>query len=253
MDRDNPYIAPQTEPDPGLEWHEPRSLGFGRGAVWLSEGFTYFKREPGAWIMTTVVGFVIMVALSVLPLVNIVSSLLNYVFLGGLILGIKAQDNGDGFSVAYLFAGFKKHFVPLFLLALLSFVITVLSIVLAIGLVLGSYSIQLTDITGIVTTMSSDITMLLLVVLIVIALLLPLFMAMWFAPALIVLHEIALLHAMKLSFIACIKNMLPFLLYGILGLLLMIVAAIPLFLGYLLIIPLFLGSIFVSYRDIFVD
>jgi uncharacterized membrane protein len=47
--------------------------------------------------------------------------------------------------------------------------------------------------------------------------------------------------------------MLPFLVYGLVGLGLAIVASIPLMLGWILLVPVSLASIYTSYCDIFED
>jgi len=59
------------------------------------------------------------------------------------------------------------------------------------------------------------------------ALLLPVFMALWFAPALAMFHQQGPAEAMKASFVACLKNILPFLVYSVIVLLLAFVASIP--------------------------
>jgi uncharacterized membrane protein len=91
----------------------------------------------------------------------------------------------------------------------------------------------------------------LLAVLIAIALALPLVMALWFAPALVVFHELDAVAAMKASFTGCLRNIVPFLVYGIVGLLLAVVAMIPLGLGWLVLGPVLAASVYASYRDIY--
>jgi uncharacterized membrane protein len=81
---------------------------------------------------------------------------------------------------------------------------------------------------------------------------LPLLMALWFAPALVIFHDVQPMAAMKSSFQGCLRNMLPFLIYGIVGFLLAIVAVIPLGLGLLVLGPVMWGTMYVGYRDIFV-
>jgi uncharacterized membrane protein len=83
------------------------------------------------------------------------------------------------------------------------------------------------------------------------ALLLPVMMAMWFAPLLVVFHELGAWEAMKQSFSACLKNFLPFLWYGVLLLLLSLLAMIPLGLGFLVLWPVIVASLYTSYRDIY--
>jgi len=79
----------------------------------------------------------------------------------------------------------------------------------------------------------------------------PLFMALWFAPALVYFNGMPPVEALKASFGACAKNTLPFLVYGLIVLILTFFAALPLFLGFLVLLPVIAGSIYVSYRDIF--
>jgi uncharacterized membrane protein len=87
--------------------------------------------------------------------------------------------------------------------------------------------------------------------LVALALSIPIYMALWFAPALVVLREMAPVEAIKESFLGCLKNILPFLVYSIVLMVLGIVAAIPLGLGWLVLGPTMIASVYVSYRDIY--
>ena len=95
------------------------------------------------------------------------------------------------------------------------------------------------------------LTTLLLAVLVMLALSLPLYMAMWFAGPLIVLAQFEIVPALKTSFFACLKNILPFLVWSIAIFFLALFASIPLFLGWLLLGPVLMASIYLGYRDIF--
>ena len=93
-----------------------------------------------------------------------------------------------------------------------------------------------------------------LVVLVMTLFMIPLLMLFWFAPTLIVLHDdVGIIEAMKLSFLGCIRNILPFLIYGIVGFILMILASIPFGLGWLVLGPVLFGTIYASYKDIFLE
>jgi uncharacterized membrane protein len=85
------------------------------------------------------------------------------------------------------------------------------------------------------------------------ALLLPLLMATWFAPTLIVLQEMGVGAAMKASFAGCVKNILPFFLYGVITLVASVIASVPLGLGWLLLLPLLFLSVYTTYRDIYFE
>jgi len=91
----------------------------------------------------------------------------------------------------------------------------------------------------------------LIVILVVLALLIPIMMAYWFAPALVALNGMSALAAMKLSFVACLRNFVPFLIYGLIGLVLAVLAILPVGLGMLVLGPVMTASIYTSYRDIF--
>jgi uncharacterized membrane protein len=56
---------------------------------------------------------------------------------------------------------------------------------------------------------------------------------------------------MKMSFSGCLKNILPFLLYGIIAMVLFILATIPIGLGLLVVVPMLTASIYTGYRDIY--
>jgi uncharacterized membrane protein len=94
-------------------------------------------------------------------------------------------------------------------------------------------------------------TAILLPMLVIFALFIPVLMAYWFAPALVALEGVTAIEAMKLSFVACLRNILPFLLYGVIVTVLSFVAAIPFMLGFLVLSPVIIASIYTAYRDIF--
>ena len=76
-------------------------------------------------------------------------------------------------------------------------------------------------------------------------------MAAWFASALVALDGMEPWQALKSSFFACLKNIIPFLVYGLVMLVLSIIATIPLGLGWLVLGPLTIASIYTAYRDVF--
>ncbi|MGW8182992.1 MAG: hypothetical protein ACWGMT_03445, partial [Burkholderiales bacterium] len=87
---------------------------------------------------------------------------------------------------------------------------------------------------------------------------LPLMMALWFAPLLTFFHGVKPLPALKLSFMGCLRNILPMSVYG-LAILAALVVLVPLGLriglydlGLWLIAPVLVPSIYTSYRDIYV-
>jgi uncharacterized membrane protein len=75
--------------------------------------------------------------------------------------------------------------------------------------------------------------------------------ALWFAPALVVFDDVAPIEALKESWSASMRNIVPFLIYGVLWIIAAVVASIPLMLGWFVLMPLTLLSMYRAYVDIF--
>jgi uncharacterized membrane protein len=250
-----PESAPRPEAPPPGGW----SVAAGRGAAWWSEGWRLFAAAPWIWLAITAVFTVIMVVLALVPFVGQFASTLLYPVLGGgVLLGARALDRGEPLTVATLFACFSDRFGPLLLVALLYcagwLVISVIALVILIGGVgLGALSALLAadPLQGGLDALSGLGASAFGVILIVVLLGMPLVAAYWFAPALVVFRGDEPLAAMKESFVANLRNILPFLVYGLIGIALGVVAAIPLLLGWLVLAPVFAASVYASYKDIF--
>ena len=78
-------------------------------------------------------------------------------------------------------------------------------------------------------------------------------MALWFAPALVVMRNMQPVEALKASLAASMKNIGAMLLFGILFFVASIVASIPFGLGWILLSPVVLLCAWRSYRDVFGD
>ncbi len=257
---ETPLPAPVPPPPPAAAPPpDGDSVPTGHGLDWWTSAWRLFTAAPGTWLVITIVYIAILFALSVIPLLGqFAVSLLHPVLAGGIVLGCREQDRGGTLKVAHLFAGFGPKLSPLVILALLYFAGWLLIGVVAVGLVLtvigGGALAAIASGDAIQTgyVLLSTMSMGALVVLLVCALLIvPLLMAFWFAPPLIVLRNDEPVAAMVTSFRACLRNMLPFLVYGILGLALVVIACVPLFLGLLVLIPVAAATVYTSYKDIF--
>lgn len=253
----NPYAAPKPNPgSPGGQQSGPsqpdgRTVGAGRGWDWISEGFGMFGKQPGTWIVISIALGVILIVLAPIPLLGSLASALVFpIFGGGLMLGCKQIDAGGTLAFNHLFAGFKQNTSELFMVGLFNlvgwtFIVVIAIAVMGFGLVMGLLRGEL------VAMASIPITSILIAALLAAGLSLPLYMASWFAPALIVLQGMSSGAALKASFCACLKNILPFTVYGLVLMVLGVIAAIPLGLGYLVLGPVIVTSIYIGYRDIF--
>jgi uncharacterized membrane protein len=240
--------------------NEITTVASARGAAWLVEGFNYFRHSPGAWIGSIIILVVINIALGIFPLFGfLIMQLVMPVFIGGLILGCREIGNGGSLQINHLFAGFKGYFGGLVVVGLiytLGGIFIIMSMVLVMFITIGLDVIS-NAINGDTTLMieylnnTDYLRSILLVILIGLFFYVPLLMAFWFAPALIVLDGQSPLQSMKYSFLGCLKNIMPFLIYGLVGLVLSLLATIPLMLGWLILMPMIIASIYLAYIDIY--
>jgi hypothetical protein len=230
-----------------------RAVGAGQGWVWIADGFGLFRKAPGIWIAQVVILFVILIVLAFIPLLGAVATfLLMPVFIGGLILGCRALQSGGELELGHLFAGFEKaHLGNLIVLGALTIAgwFVVMLPVIAIAGTGAVFGLMRGDAASLAAMGGSFV----LAGLVALALSIPIYMALWFAPALVVLRGLAPVAAVKESFLGCLKNLVPFLIYGIVLLVPSIFATIPFLLGWLVLGPVVIASIYVAYRDIYGD
>jgi uncharacterized membrane protein len=237
----------------------PATVDAGNGVTWWSEGWRLFKAAPGVWIGIALLFIVIMVLLACIPMIGTVATtLLAPVLAGGVLTGCRAQDRGGELTIAHLFASFSDRLGPLVIVGLLYLAGSFAIVVVVAGLLFAAVGV-----TGIGTLLAGDPLQAGLAALatfgigaVIAALLglllgIPLMMAYWFAPALVVFRNDEPFAAMKASFVASLVNVLPMLVYSVLGLVFAIVATIPFGLGWLVLAPVFAGSVYASYKDIF--
>jgi uncharacterized membrane protein len=247
--------VPPVSPGEDLELVIPgRVVDAGKGWEWVAGGWRLFVRAPLMWIISIILVFICFVAVNFVPFLgNIATALFQPVVLAGFVVASHSLDRGGDFELDHLLAGFKNTFGNLVVVGLLFLLgeCVILLVFVAFLLMTVGAAVLAAGTEEISHVIMASIPAFVLGGLIALALLVPLVAAYWFAPALVVMHEMQPLDAMKASFAACFRNFLPFLVYSVLLLLLGIVAAIPLGLGYLVLVPMMIAGIYVSYRDIF--
>jgi uncharacterized membrane protein len=201
------------------------------------------------WIAIIVVFLVIFFVIGLIPFVgSLAAALLGPVFAGGIAIGCQALRDGGELEIGHLFAGFKENTAKLVMIGVLNLLAWVVIAVIILALVGGSvFSVMMGAGDGGAAAGMS----LVIASLIGLALGVPVYMAIWFAPALVALNDFEPLRAIKASFGACLKNIVPFLLYGVILFALAIVASIPFLLGWLVLGPVLAASVYTAYRDIF--
>jgi len=228
-----------------------RGVAAGRGWDWIAAGWELFKKQAGMWIALTLVALVIFVVLAFIPFLGSIASIvLTPVFGAGIVIGCRAIEEGRALEIGHLFAGFKEKLAPLATVGAI-YLGAAIVIALVVGLATGaSIFAMMSGHAPEVATPAAALTVV-LALLIMLALLLPVMMAIWFAPPLVVFHDKSAVEAMQESFTGCLRNIVPFLVYGVVMLALSLVASIPLGLGWLVLGPVLAASLYTSYKDIY--
>jgi hypothetical protein len=187
----NPYSAPAaTVADPAAPQGKlvpgGRGVAAGHGWTWIAQGWDLFKRQPALWIGIAVTLFVILLVLAFIPLLGpLVNTLLWPVLSAGLLLGCRALDEGGHLEFGHLFAGFRERFGTLITVGAITFGVS-LAIGILVALVMG---VGIGTMLGGGPGPDAAPEMLMTMVhamLVMFALMMPLAMAMWFAPALVI-------------------------------------------------------------------
>ena len=220
---------------------EYREVDIGACFDWLRQGWALFAGNPGAWIGSTVLLLVILLAISIVPVFGqIGANLLLPIFGAGLLQLCRVQSEGGQAEIVDIFIGFLKNAGPLVMVGVIYaagvFGIAFFAVLLAKSGLLGR-------------TITPGGFM--LAALLVLILSIPVIMATWFAPALVFFHNMKPVDAMKASFEAGIKNWMAMCFFGIILMIMAFFAMLPIGLGLLLLLPVFSGAVYASYRDIF--
>jgi len=287
----NPFQAPESDVAPSPD--QPNRNGTGNknvkyqsvpilnGASWIVDGFRNFLSSPFKWLLVVFLYIAMLGTLSLLPFVSIIGSIIAPIFVAGLMICAHENKYQDGFRINNLFEGFSLNGGKLAGLGALNLgmiiglfiVIAIIAVAIFFGTI-GSLE-EIETLFDPNTFNAESLLLILLVVLIAVAFILPITMAFWFAPALVIFHDVDIFAALKLSFMGCIKNMLPYLIYSLFYIIIYCIAAIPVFflaafigdsdpniimliitvllalVEVLMFTAVFFTSIFASYEDIF--
>jgi hypothetical protein len=240
-----------------------RSVAAARGWQWLTEGFVLFQKNPLMWVMITLGLFVAYKFILFIPIIGVAAILMMPIVLVGLMEGCRALDLGQELKPAYLLSGFTRNTAALAALGAI-YLAGNLLILLAITQLGGESLTQVLQFMSKQKVTPENIHLIrdavsnaTFAVLVGGLLSLPLNMAYWFSPLLVYLHDMKISQAMWVSLKACLQNIMPFLIYGgILFLALMVVTPLSmatriLDLGMWLLAPLIIPSVYTSYKDIF--
>jgi len=213
---------------------------------WFKGGWAIFSRNKMEWVVIALIFGVIAVFLSFIPLIGgIVLSLIIPLLAGGMLHAARKAANKENIEIGDLFYAFsnQEKRTPLLIIGLI-----LMAVGLVVSFVMGAAF--LSTIGGVAP--GGDVPTV-GVGSIIVGLMVYAFMAMafYFAPALVMFSNMAPVDAVKNSLMGSLQNILPFLLFILIYLVLAFVAAIPIMLGFLVLIPVMMGAIYLAYKDIF--
>lgn len=254
---ENPYQAPQatvadyleSNPD-GAILAEPRAVNVGQGAAWIRSAWEIFKASPGAWILMMVALLVLGFVASKWPYAKLLQNLaFPFVAAATGVMGDRLR-RGEALDFGALVNQLAARAMPLLGVGLLYLAMVTIVAVVAFLPLVGMNGLR--AFYGGAAPIKPDLSFV-VAMLVFLALAVPAFMAVYFAPILVALHGYSPIAALQSSFRACLRNVLPFLLYGVLALLLSIAATIPVLLGWFIVGPLLLITVYSAYRDIYFE
>ncbi len=274
----NPYAAPLARvadaPAPvqdGEFLPQGRAVAAGRGWQWIVEAWLIFRHQPGLWMGAMLLILLAALLLNLIPVLGqLAVSLLTPVIGAGLLAGARAIDAGGSFELGQVLAGFRLHTGRL--LGIGAFSLASIVVFFAAVMVIGGVGMGMSMMSGDTAGMMAGAAGMALGTLVGFALLIPFYMALWFAPALVIFNDYRSVDALKASFAVCLKNIVPFLVYGLaffvvgvsvlfaIGLVsallslagpLMMLAVIPFALAALVFVPVVVASVYTAYRDLF--
>ena len=228
---------------------ESRQVPAGNAWAWIVSGFNLFKANPVMWIVIFLIYLAIIVPISLVPVIgSVVSTLIAPVFAAGMMWGCRALVLKQDLEINHLFEGFKKNTAQLIAVGgIYMLCLLVIAVMIVLSLDKGTLAMLMKG----QELSPEQASAMMLPILFAMLFIMPVLMAYWYAPVLIGLHDLKVLDAMKMSFIACLKNMVPFLIYGLIFTLILVVAIIPVGLGLIVAVPVMMTSLYTSYVDVF--
>ncbi|MFP1682387.1 BPSS1780 family membrane protein [Alloalcanivorax sp. C16-1] len=235
-----------------MQLSEPRKVTVGEALGWIGDGMKLLSGHWGVVIGALVLIFVITTVLQFIPLIGpLAQPFLMTLLYGGLVKMFHRIDTTGQSDFTDLFAGFSQRTGPLLLLSLAQ-----LGVFLAIGLLVGGLMVMTLG-AGALSGMDPGATsgglsgglflVLMLVAVVVVTLVAFLF---YFTVPLVMLTDTGPGRALKLSFQACLKNLIPMVVYGLVATVIVALAALPALLGWLFVMPILAGAFYLSFKQV---
>lgn len=261
MSEVNPYQQPAadvavTNTGAELVLGEPKKISVGDAMSWFGQGKDLLSGNWGLVLGCLIVIMLLNMAVQFVPFIGWLAGMFLMTLLyAGLVKIFHRLDQEGEAEFADLFAGFSENTGSLVILALIQMALYFVVIV-AFGAMM--FFIAGLD-AGAISAMESG-TMpafagagMAVAVVAMFLVFVALGMLFYFSIPLVFLGNMGPGDALAASIKACLKNLLPLILYGIVAMLLVMVASIPLLLGLLFAMPLLAGAYYASFKQVFAE
>jgi uncharacterized membrane protein len=238
-----------------------RSVPAGNGIAWWREAFSWLFGDMSRLLVWVGMGLAVTflnVLLNKGSLLGMAASIvLSFLLAGGLMRAAERTGRGEAVGFGDLFGGFGPSagalasgglMVLLAMAALWGLLLTV-GVVTVLGAIAAALSQSDPDALAAAAVGVGGLALIGLLVFLL--LLIPLSLAAWLAPALIVLRGVRPLDALRLSLRASWRNLGALSVYGLAFIGLAVVASLMIMLGWLFLVPLCYLSAYAAYRDLF--
>ena len=239
-----------------------------QGAAWLVDGWRLFRAAPLGWLAMVFAYWIIMTLASVVPFIGVAAaSIMVPAFSVGFMAAARAASRRAPVELSLLFDGFRHQ-------AKSQLVLGVIYLVCLGTLLFATTLVDDGALAGWMLTghrpaedalQSDDFLQALAVAALLYT---PVLMAFWFAPPLAAWHGVGPIKALFFSFVACLLNWRPFLVYGAFSALVVVVLPLAVLLTLMLaslkiaamslvfpvllvLLPTLFASFYASYRDVF--
>ena len=219
-----------------------RHVSANRGVEWISAGFTLFMKKPAEFAIAGVLLFVGRFILNYIDLIGDgLTTMLGVVAVGAFMFACKAIEDGQDPIAA---AQKALAVTPLIILGLVAAAIGIavgilstamVAMVFGLAFISPFFAVGMGALTGLFMMLIS----------------IPMIMALWLAPGLVVMKGTQPIEAIRLSFAASIKNFVPFIIFYVLAAVASFVGSLLFGLGLIVVFPVLMCATYVAYKDIF--
>lgn len=259
----NPYQQPTADvaaPNPAAAFvvGEPGKVSIGDAMGWFGQGKALLTGNWGLVIGALIVVALLNAAVQFIPFIGWLAGMFLMTLLyAGLVRMFHRLDSEGSAEFADLFAGFSEKTGPLVILALIQLALYVVVIIAAVAIMFMVIGLDADMISAMEAGRMPDPAASGAAIGLSVAAMFVMFVALgflfYFSIPLVFLGDMGPGEALATSFKACLKNLLPLILYGIVATLLVVVASIPFMLGLLFAMPLLAGAYYASFKQVFAE